>query len=267
VISRALFFFIVAFWIAMNFLLWRMEYGSRGGEISVPADLIWRKILTAPDASSLNVYQNGRRTGFCEFSTSVEQEMAELDTDNPPPEGFVKRAGYQIRLNGNVSLGNFTNRVRFDGRLQFFSNRDWRELNLKISTRAATVEIHSLATNQTVHLKIATDNAVIERDLAFADLQNPDALLRAFAGNFGGGFAGQLELPVVPQTSAALRQNFHWEARREHMKIGGEMVSVYCLETHMLQNRVVIYVSTIGEILRVELPGGVVATIDEWSKS
>ncbi len=42
---------------------------------------------------------------------------------NLPPEGGFSRAGYQIRLNGNTSLGDFTNRLRFDGRVQFSSKR------------------------------------------------------------------------------------------------------------------------------------------------
>ena len=171
----------------MNVLLWRAEYGSRGSGIPVPVDLVWRKILTAPDASSLTVYQDGQKTGFCEFSTSVEQAMAVLDEDKPPPEGIVARAGYQIRFDGNVSLGDFTNRLTFNGRIQFSSSRAWRELNLKLSSHFAAVEIHSAATNQTVHLKITSDGAVIERDFTFADLQNPNTLLRAFAGDFGGG--------------------------------------------------------------------------------
>jgi hypothetical protein len=62
-----------------------------------------------------------QKTGFCEFSTSVEQAMAALDEDKLPPEGIVARAGYQIRFDGNVSLGEFTNRLNFDGRLQFSS--------------------------------------------------------------------------------------------------------------------------------------------------
>ncbi len=266
-ISRLTFFFIAAFWVAMNFLLWRAEYGSHGGEISVPVDLVWRKILTAPDASSLNVFQDGQRTGFCEFSTAVGTEMAQLDENSPPPEGIAASAGYKIRVNGNMSFGEFTNRVRFEGQLQFSAARDWRELNLKISSRIATVEIHSLATNQNVHLKITSDGATIERDLAFADLQNPNALLRAFAGNFGGDFLGGFGLPGVPQNSAALTQMIHWEAHRDRMIIGHEPVSVYLLETQLLQNKIVIYVSTLGEILRVELPGGIIAALDEWSKS
>jgi hypothetical protein len=266
-IPRLTFFFIAAFWVAMNFLLWRAEYGAHAGGISVPVNLVWRKILTAPDASSLNVFQDGQRTGFCEFSTGVGTEMAELDENSPPPEGVAARAGYKIQMNGNVGVGEFTNRVHFNGQLQFSSAREWRELNLKISSRVATVEIHSLATNQTVHLKIISDGATIERDLKFADLQNPNALLRAFAGDFGGGFLGGFDLPGVPQNSAALAQNIRWEAHRDRMKIGHEQVSVYRLQTQVLQNKIVIYVSTLGEILRVELPGGLTATLDAWGKS
>ena len=103
----------------MNVLLWRAEYGARGSGIAVPVDLVWRKILTAPDASSLTVYQGAQKTGFCEFSTSIEQAMAVLDEDKPPPEGIVKQAGYQIRFDGNVSLGDFTNRLTFNGRIEF----------------------------------------------------------------------------------------------------------------------------------------------------
>ena len=265
-ISRITFIFIAVFWVTMNFLLWRAEYGSHGSEFAVPVQLVWRKILTAPDVSSLSIYQDGERSGFCEFSTSVETEMAKLDEDKPPPEGVVARAGYQIRLNGNTSLGNFTNRVYFGGQLQFSSARDWRELNLKLSSRLASVEIHSVATNQTVHMKITSDGSVIERDIAFADLENPNALLREFAGNFGGGLLGALDFPVLPQGSAALAQNIHWEAHRDRLKVGNEPVSVYRLETRVLDHPIVIYVSTLGEILRVELPDGLTATLDEWSK-
>jgi hypothetical protein len=264
-IPRLTFFLIAAFWVTMNFLLWRAEYGAHGGEISVPVDLVWRKILTAPDSSSLNIIQDGKRTGFCEFSTGVETEMAQLDENSPPPEGVAAQAGYKIRVDGNMGLGEFTNRVHFNGQLQFSNAHDWRELNLKISSRVAAVEIHSLAANQNVHLKITSDGATIERDLAFADLQNPNALLHTFAGNFGGDFLDGFDLPGVPQNSAALAQTIRWDAHRERVMIGREPTSVYRLETQVLQNKIVIYVSTLGEILRVELPGGITAALDGWN--
>ena len=91
-ISRVSFWTIAAFWVVMNALLWRVEYGSGSGA-SVPVDFVWRKILTAPDPSSLTVYQDGKKTGFCEFATSVEQALAGLDEEALPPEGMARRAG------------------------------------------------------------------------------------------------------------------------------------------------------------------------------
>jgi hypothetical protein len=265
-IPRGAFLLVTAFWVAMNVLLWRAEYGSHNSGIPVPLDLVCRKILTAPDASSLSVYQDGQKMGFCEFSTSVEQAMAKLDEDNPPPEGLVASAGYQIRVSGNVAFGDFTNRVKFDGRIQFSPRREWRELNLKLSTHSATVEIHSLAASQTVSLQITNGYANVSRVFTFADLQNPNTLLRILNDNSGDGLGSGFNLPALPAT-AALAQGFPWEARRDRLMIGREAVSAYRLETRVLGQPIIIHISTLGEILRVELPGGVTATLDEWSKS
>ena len=263
--ARLTFLGIVAFWLTMNGLLWRAEFGTRGGDTSVPAQLVWRKILTAPDASSLSVYQDGNRMGYCEFSTGVGQQMATYDEDKPPPEGFAMHAGYQIHLAGNVALVDFTNRVKFDGHVQFATARRWQELNLKITSRLAVIEIHSLATNQLVHVKFSDDGTpVLERDFTLADLQNPGTLLRALTGNFTGGFLGAIDLPELVPDAAA--QEIEWDACRTRVKIGTEAVPVYRLETSVLGHAVTVEVSTLGEILHVQLPGGISARIDEWSK-
>jgi hypothetical protein len=265
-ISRGAFLLVAAFWVAMNVLLWHAEYGPRDGGIPVPLDLVCRKILTAPDASSLSVYQNGQRMGFCEFSTSIQQEMANLDADNPPPEGLVASAGYQIRLTGNVAFGDFTNRVKFDGRVKFSPRREWRELDLKLSTHYVAVEIHSLATNQSVFLQISDNNGTTAQVFSFAELQNPNTLLRILNNGSGGGVWSDFDLPALPAATPGLAGGIPLEASRVHLMVGNEAVSAYRLETRVLGQPIVIDVSTLGEILQVELPAGVTATLDEWSK-
>jgi hypothetical protein len=266
-ISRITFLVIATFWAAMNVLLWRAEYGARGNGMAVPVDLVWRKILTAPDASSLTVYQGREKTGFCEFSTSVEQAMAGLDEGRPPPEGIVKQAGYQIRFDGNISLGDYTNRLTFSGRIQFSSSRVWRELNLKLTSHADAVEVHSVATNQTVDLKISTDGVSIAREFTFADLQNPNTLLNSLAGDFGGGLLNGLDPFPLPQSPATLAGELRWEAHHDRLMVGREPVSAFRLETRVLDRSIVIYVSTLGEILRVELPDGTTALLDQLGSS
>jgi len=265
-VPRITIFFIAAFWVTMNVLLWRAEYGSPGGEISVPEHLVWRKILTAPDVSALTIYQDRRRAGFCEVSTSVEQAMAALDENTVPPEGLATQSGYQIHFNGNLSFGAITNRVRFDGRLQFSSARAWRELNLKVSSWDAVVELHSVAAEQTVRLKFTSEGATLDRVLSFADLQNPNALLRALGGGLGSGLIDELDLPMMPSSTAAVADTIKWEAYRDRIMIGHEPVTAYRLETRVLDHPIVLYVSSLGEILRAELPGGVTAVLDGWNK-
>jgi hypothetical protein len=262
--ARLTFLGLAVFWLTMNVLLWRVEFGSRGGDTPVPLALVCRKILTAPDASSLTVYQNGERMGYCEFSTSIGREMASMDADKPPPEGLVKHAGYQVHIAGNVSFGGFTNRLKFDGHLQFSSSRQWRELGLKIVSHQAVVEIHSLATNQSVHFKITSDGAVLERDLTFADLQNPRSIARAFMGNFADVLLGPMDLPGI--VSASSMQNLEWNASRTRVKIGAEYVPIYRLEATVLGRNVSVDVSTLGEVLRIDLPGNITARIDEWTR-
>ncbi len=262
--ARLTFLGIAAFWLTMNVLLWRMEFGSQGGDTPVPVSLVWRKILTAPDSSSLSVYQNKERTGYCELSTSIGQQMATLDENKPPPENLAARAGYQLHFAGNVSLGDFTNRLKFDGRVQFSKMRHWQEINLKITSRLAVVEIHSLATNRTAHVKIVSDFETVERDLTFAELQNPNEIIRAFAGNSIDMLLGVMDLPDFMAGEGG--QKIQWNSRRTRIKIGTESVPVYRLETSVLGRGISIDVSTLGEILRIQLPGNVTAIIDELNR-
>jgi hypothetical protein len=259
--ARLTFIAIAGFWVTMNVLLWRTEFGARGGDTEVPFQLVWHKILTAPDASSLSVYQNGDRMGYCEFSTSVGQQMATVDADKPPPEGLIKQAGYQIHLAGNISFGDFTNRLKFDGTVQFTTPRHWRELNIRITSRVSIVEVHSVATNQMLHLKILSEGMLLERNLAFADLSSPSVVLRTFVGDFADTLLNGLDLPELATVTTA--QNYEWTACRTRMKIGTESVPVYELRTFLLGREVKVMVSTLGEVLRVELPGNIVARIDE----
>jgi hypothetical protein len=265
-VPRVTFFLIAAFWVTMNVLLWHAEYSSHGSEFPVPVDLVWRKILTAPDVSALTIYQDGRRAGFCQFSTSVEQAMAALDENAVPPEGLVAQSGYQIHFSGNLNFGAITNRVRFDGRLQCSSARAWRELDLQIATREAAVDIHSVAAEQMVRFKITSDELNFDRVLSFADLQNPSALLQALGGGIGGGLANVLDLPAVPSSPTAVADTIKWEAHRDRVTIGHEQVTAYRLETRVLDYPIVLYVSSLGEILRLELPGGILAVLDEWNR-
>jgi hypothetical protein len=65
-----------------------------------------------------------------------------------------------------------------------------------------------------------------------------------------------------PKTVSAL--GLHWEARHESIKLGHSSVRVYRLQARLLDRfAIVVFTSTAGEILRVELPDGIVLTNDQ----
>jgi hypothetical protein len=267
--TRLILLTLAALCLTMNVLVWRAEYGSKDNGIRVPENLVWRKIMTAPEASSLSVFQGGKRTGFCEFSTAIGQEMALMDESKPPPEGFLSHAGYQIRINGNASLGDFTNRIKFDGHLQFAPNRDWRSLDVKILMRGLAIYLQSAVSNQTVQITVTNEEDTFRRTFTYAELRDPGQLVRSLAGDFGVGPVSLLagfELPSLSAASLPDTSAFHWKATRTRMIFGHEPVPVYRLETRVLDRPVVLVASTLGEVLRVELPGDIVATLDEWDK-
>src|SRR5215831_16031103 len=101
--SRLLLVLLTTFWVVMNVLLWQVEYGSRHtAGTPVPPQLIWRKMLTAPDASGLTVFHHGQKIGFCQWTTSVGEELSKMQGEGEPPEGMVRRiTGYHAHLEGN----------------------------------------------------------------------------------------------------------------------------------------------------------------------
>jgi hypothetical protein len=75
-------------------------------------------------------------------------------------------------------------------------------------------------------------------------------------------FAGPLPLALLGQAGglsrpAGLSLGLNWEARNDWLRIGHSQVRVYRLQARVLDRfQVVVVVSRVGEIMRVELPNG-----------
>src|SRR4051794_35182914 len=100
---------ITLFWVTMNVLLWRSEFGGRNHLGSpVPLKVVWQKILTAPDNSSLEITHHGEKIGVCSWAAIVGQNTPAGNANIPddPPEGMAPGfTDYRIDFEGNVALG------------------------------------------------------------------------------------------------------------------------------------------------------------------
>src|SRR3954471_11891425 len=98
--SRLALLLITCFWVTMTVLLWRSEYGGQNQVGStVPVTLVWQKILTAPDSSSMVISHHGEKIGFCRWAAIVGQNAANpvANASDAPPEGMVEKfSDYRI---------------------------------------------------------------------------------------------------------------------------------------------------------------------------
>jgi hypothetical protein len=248
----------------MNVWLWRSEFsGGRQAGSPVPVATVWQKVLTAPDDSTLEIHRQGKRIGRCRWAPNVGGEVATGKTGGAAtrPEGMVKRTtGYTIDIaDGNLALQRPSPLLRFNLHARFAADHSWQELLLQGILRPASYELRASAVNEKVSFKIEDENGKFERSYSFAELRNPQAMLRDLAGDSpllgNTALLGALGGPVMLPDLKSLSLGLNWEARNDWVKFGGSQARVYRLQARILdRSRIVVMVSRSGEILRVELP-------------
>jgi len=265
-LSRVTLIALALFWLAMNVLLWRAEFGGRDSTGSaVPAAVVWHKMLTAPDSSSLTVLHHGKKVGFCHWVTSVGEELASMNEGDAPPRGGQRRVtGYRLHLEGNLAFEDFGTRVRFDSGLKLTTNRMWQEITARLNFRPTIFEIKAVAAEKAVHIQTTEGQDKFERVIKFSELENPGALIAQLGGPMAAEVWNNLDFQGMNLPQKPAKSELEWEARNDSIRIGHSKVRVYRLETRLLDHyRVLIFVSRVGEILRVELPNELILVNDQ----
>jgi len=258
-LNRIYFPLVTLFWIIMNVLLWRAEFGG-GREFgsAVSTQVVWQKILTAPDDSALEISVKGKRIGYCRWGANAGEELAmgKVSREEYPPEGMVKKpVGYTIDLEGNVLPTEPSSRVRFNLHVAFSADHVWRELSARVATRPSVWTLHTVAEEETLEARFEDESGKWARTFTYEELRDPRKLLEEFAGPLPLALLGQVGGLNRP---AGLSLDLNWEARNDWLKIGHAQVRVYRLQARVLDRyQVVVIVSRVGEIMRVELPNGV----------
>lgn len=266
-LNRLLFIGVAAFWVTMNVLLYRSEFARKyqpGAE--VPVRVVWQKILTAPDNSNMEIRDHGKRIGFARWAANIGEEAATGKTTSEyPPEGMVRKlTGYTLDMDGTVAIGDRTNRYRFYVSMRFDKDDKWQEFSFRVSQRPKLWEVRADNAMETLSLLAVAGDDQWDRTIKFEELRNPDKLMQDIAGPMVGpmlnntikGYVGEFNNPSI---------KLDWEARHDWVKLNFTEVRVYRLHAHLMDRYdVVVYVSRVGEIFRVELPNGITLVNEEF---
>jgi hypothetical protein len=260
--SRIFFVAIAVFWVVMDVLLWRSQSASHSKIGSaIPVEVVWNKILTAPDNSSLEIYDHDKKIGFCQWTAivgNVTQALNEsLAEDYAPDKKVALPSGYALNLDGNTTIMG-ADRARFDLNLRLGADQTWQDFHLSAKMKLMSWDIHAVEATQKIMVKFTGDNGTWQRVLKFSELQHPEALLGEIMGADMPAITGLTGLGLGMAPGAGSISNavatLHWDAHEDWMRFGHSRVQVYRVETRILGQPLYLFTSRVGEILWVEGP-------------
>lgn len=269
-VQRLLLVILFAFWVMMNALLVEKEFAS-GGESGhpIPPEVVWEKILTSPDNSSLIIHQNGERIGYCRLSANQTEnlESRRRQRNQFDPEGMIRQlSSYTLDLDGSVLLPGKTNRFQFNMNLEVTTNQLWKAVQVRLSQRPKAWTFQAVEQEKVVVLGIMDGNYAVEETLTFEDLANPEKLLTRYQAGWVLGVAGTMLGRKDFSSLSGLNPRLEWRAFHDRLRIGTATARVFRISSQFMNRYdVSLYVSRVGEIVKIELPNGITIFNDEFS--
>ena len=265
---RLTFLAVAAFFVTMNVLLLRSEFGGRNRfGATVPPKIVWEKVLTSPDNSFLEIRHHGVKVGRGNWVASIGESFANQHGADPelPPEGMIKHVtGYRLDFDGNLTIEDFP-RVRFYFSLRLDTNQHWTQLELRMHMKPLVWEIGAEAETQQIRIITEDESGRQETTHTFAELRQPEKVLRRLGGPALSGWLALLGVTPQLAASGTSEQKFAfdlpWIARLDRLAIGHSSIRVYRLEARLFDRyKAALLISPVGEILRVELPDDILLT-------
>lgn len=242
----------------MNILLWRVEFGGRTHGTSVPVEMVWEKVLNAPDVSQLGIAHHGRQVGHAQWAANIGPDLSakKVTGDDGQPEGMVEGPSvYKIDFRGSIALNDVPGRLNFDFDIKASTNQDWQQFNLLLRLHSSTWEIHSSAAERIVRLNLQDEGEKSEYVFKFDDLQDTQKLARVLDLPVPLEIFGAMGWSPKAQSPAALASGLKWVGREDLFTIGHTPVRAYRLEAKLFDRYgIAVIVSQVGQIMRVELP-------------
>lgn len=251
--GRFIFLGVTVFWVVMNLLLWRREYGGiEGGGTPVSVDVVVEKLLTSPDASTLELRYQGKTAGFLHWYPDPGEETQSVYSEGYIPQGMVGgERSLEVRLEGNLTPPAGGAGLRVDVVLRLGVGREWESVSVQGGNRQLQLKVGADRGLGELTWSVKTPEVTMEDRILLAEGGDPREVL----GVLGG--VAEPFLSLVPLDSLG-GGGMEWVAELGWMPFGNSRIRVYRLRGRWQGGyEVVMLVNRAGEVLRVELPGGV----------
>ncbi len=266
------------FWLGMNVLLWRSEYGGGSQGNPLPVKTVISKILDTPDPSEMDIFYQEKPLGHCRWVVTqvglgdVQDDASDtidvgddVDLEAAEMSGLIRDVrSYIVSVDGYVQGEENPRRIQFMLNIRLDRKWGWIKFDGKIGFRNQWLHLHADKEEEALVLEIEQEESELKTQLTFEQLKNPQALI------------GQLtqENPLVAITLTplmGLMNSFNqsetvtplqtsdwaknWNAFSDWMTIAHSRTRIYRLESGEGRKRkLTVTVNRAGEIISVNAP-------------
>lgn len=282
--QRVILFILFTFWAFMSYRLWQVEYAGQSLGAAVDIQVVWKKVLNAQDEAKLQIVneRTGELLGALEWMPNVIRDM---NSTKSSVEGMVEKV-YEYSLDirrGRLYAQDSHEDIICNFHLSFspFPENRWTNLQLDIRREVNEVNyvfgVNAQTTNDFMSLSVDIGELRQEIDIPYTNLKEPAKLFEA-----GLKLAG---VPDIAASGATLviknllkskdlqMQQLNFELklpRQAHIDLlpgVRSRIKVYRIDIPMAEDMLVqVYINTLGEILRVEVPDVLIDTISKTAK-
>jgi len=269
------------FWLVMNLLLWRSEYGGGVSGNPLPVENVVSRILETPDPSELDIYLGEEKKGSCRWMVVQvgEKDMVaaqndqdgDVDLEAAEMAGLIKDIhAYAISLDGQLQWEDQPRRIRFMIQLDLSSDRQWVSLDGKVGMAGTWVHIHARRSEETFAIELDEQGAQTARiHWSFDELMDPEAALAKLTSMSGlppvavSMILGSVKslpnmmvagMPAYPSSEAGFAT---WNAASDWLNVAHSRMRVYRIDGPYEEDLPFkVTINRAGEILLVDLPRG-----------
>jgi hypothetical protein len=281
--QRVILFILFTFWVFMSFRLWQVEYDGKSLGAAVDIQVVWKKILDAQDKAELQIVNE--RTSELLGAFEWEPLVVEDSTGEDSVEGMVNKVyAYTLDISrGRLYSNDPKEDVIYDFHLSLspFPQQNWTSLELRLEREFNEVRyefgVIAHSTNNFMNLSLDIGDIRQTTEIPYVDLIDPAKLAGA-----GLKLAGAPDLAASGATliirnllksKDLQKQQLNFELnlpRQAHIDLlpgVRSRIKVYRIDIPVVEDMLIhIYVNTLGEILRVEIPEVLIDTISKTAK-
>ena len=283
--QRVILVILFTFWAFMTYRLWQVEYAGQSLGAAVDIQVVWEKILNAQDEAKLQIVdeRSNHLLGALDWTPTVQRETE--DDKRANIVGMVENVReYTLDISrGRLYSVRSQEDLLFDFNLNLspFPSQEWTAIQIKLERSFNDVQYKFSAdaqsTNDFVTFRLNLEGGEQKVDVPLEDVSKPEKLVGA-----GLKLAG---VPALAASGASLMVknflnskelnnrplNFKLDLPRQaHIDLlpgVRSRIKVYRIDVPIVEDMLVkIYVNTLGEILRVEIPDVLIDTISKTSK-